>query len=317
MGKKSLSYQGKMALEAVDKAAQRKNEDNKMYSGTKDQYMRDITKYTAFCKREYGIKNFEKCKNVEYIQHYSDCLSEDGYSANTVHTYVAAVCKATGIKMGKIELPIRHSAENTRSRRKTKTDARKSARAAASARLHAFAEVVGIRRNEYKNLRGADFMKDESGYWCVVVRKGKGGKFHMQRVPLDKVEFVRSYFTCVGPKEYVFTKKEMQNDIDLHALRAARAKERYYYYVNMFATDRTARRRVFNEICARWKQYNGNPLPKWEEVNVPYYLRGMNKAKAIAEGREYKLDRLALLAVSVFHLSHWRVDTTVSNYMMA
>ena len=31
-------------------------------------------------------------------------------------------------------------------------------------------------------------------------------------------------------------------------------------------------------------------------------------------GKETEYDRLALLAVSVFHLAHWRCDVTVHNY---
>ena len=32
-------------------------------------------------------------------------------------------------------------------------------------------------------------------------------------------------------------------------------------------------------------------------------------------GRAVAYDRLALMAVSVFHLAHWRAEVTVKNYM--
>lgn len=48
----------------------------------------------------------------------------------------------------------------------------------------------------------------------------------------------------------------------------------------------------------------------------PYKLRGNNYQKAIEQGKEMEYNRLALMAVSVFHLSHWRLDVTVTNYMI-
>lgn len=38
---------------------------------------------------------------------------------------------------------------------------------------------------------------------------------------------------------------------------------------------------------------------------------------AIRKGLLTEYNRLALMAVSVFHLSHWRLDVTVSNYLLA
>lgn len=305
MGKKSLAYQARKELAATKIS----------YSKTREQYMRNITKFTDFCKREYGCKTLAKCKCLECAQKYADCLSEDGYAASTIHTYLAPVCRMIGISMKKVEKPIRYVAEYKRSR--GIPNLRSNAQPSYSPRLSAFAKVVGIRRNEYKELRGRNFKKDENGYWCVEVEKGKGGKHHLQRIAPECVEFVRGYFTRVKPDEYVFTLKEMKNNIDLHALRAVVAKEHYNRYAAMFKTDETACCRVYDEICLRWKLHNGNPVPIWEEVNRPYYCRGKNKEKAIANGYGYKLDRLALLAVSVFHLSHWRTDDTVCSYVLA
>lgn len=287
------------------------------YSKTRDQYVRDIAKYGDFCKREYGCRKAKDCMNPEYAQHYADYLHENGYAASTIHTYLAPVCRLLGINMSEIEKPIRYVAEYTRSRGTPAVDSRDDAQPWASTRLYSFAMVVGIRRNEYKELRGRNFKQDESGYWCVEVEKGKGGKYHLQRIAPEYVEFVRGYFEGLKPDDYVFTLDEMNNKIDLHALRADLAKEQYERYVKMFESDETARRRVYDEICRRWKLYNRKRVPSWKEVNQPYYLRGKNRDKAIAEGRPVQLDRLALLAVSVFHLSHWRTDDTVCSYVLA
>lgn len=48
----------------------------------------------------------------------------------------------------------------------------------------------------------------------------------------------------------------------------------------------------------------------------PYKLRGENRQKAIEQGKETEYNRLALMMVSVFHLSHWRLDVTVTNYLI-
>jgi hypothetical protein len=48
----------------------------------------------------------------------------------------------------------------------------------------------------------------------------------------------------------------------------------------------------------------------------PYQLRGENKTKAQALGLPVEYNRLALMCVSVFHLSHWRLDVTVTNYLV-
>ena len=48
-----------------------------------------------------------------------------------------------------------------------------------------------------------------------------------------------------------------------------------------------------------------------------YIMRGKNRALAKRVGFQYSFDRLAVLAVSVFHLAHWRNNVSVCNYIMA
>lgn len=50
--------------------------------------------------------------------------------------------------------------------------------------------------------------------------------------------------------------------------------------------------------------------------DTPYELRGENKKRAIKNGKPVAYTRLALLATSVFALSHWRLDVTVTNYII-
>ena len=275
------------------------------------QYRQHGIKFGEWCKANYGIKAFVDCK--PYIQQYGDHLTAEGKSASTVHTYLAAVCRFFDVNLGTIKKPRRVCAENTRSRGQKKSDTRRSATREASPRLYDFALKVGIRRAEYGHLLGDDFVADESGYPCVYVAKGKGGKRQLQRILPEDAAFVRSYFD--GTEKYVFSHAEMRNDIDLHALRAVQARRAYEYYCKRI--EQEGREKLAKEIRARWAMYNNK---EWNEsiiLEKPYYIRGKNKNLAIAHGLPLVYDRLAIMAVSVFHLSHWRLDVTMSNYMLS
>ena len=73
---------------------------------------------------------------------------------------------------------------------------------------------------------------------------------------------------------------------------------------------------LIKELKARWqfnKKKNGDP----EKVEGTYYLRGLNRKFALEHNLPTAYNRLALMAVSVYHLSHWRLDVTVCNYILA
>lgn len=53
------------------------------------------------------------------------------------------------------------------------------------------------------------------------------------------------------------------------------------------------------------------------KVNGNYVLRGHNRELALKNGLPVSYDRLALLAVSIYHLAHWRHDVTAANYLLA
>lgn len=94
-----------------------------------------------------------------------------------------------------------------------------------------FQKAIGIRRDELKHLKKDNLKRDENGYLCVEVLKGKGGKYQLQRIAPENEELVKSYFD--GSKDKVFTKEQMDNKIDLHSLRSANAREKYDYYLKM------------------------------------------------------------------------------------
>ena len=295
-------------------------------TNTIEQYKTHAIHYGQWCKAQYGCRRVKQM--TTHIQDYADMLVSSGKSAATIHTYIAACCYAWQVPLSSVRKPKRHCYAATRSRGEKAVDRRSDAGRDASPRLYDFACKVGIRRREYLGLRCGNFKLDESGCPCVEVIKGKGGKYQLQRILPGDVEAVRSYFNVgTTSKDFIFTKTEMENKIDLHAIRAEVAKRAYAYYMHRLETEPDYRGKLVSEIKARWEKYRGTP-PKqskkkhnwlWRDslVQGTYWIRGANRRKAQAHGLAIGYDRLAVMAVSAFHLSHWRCDVTVDHYLLA
>ena len=275
------------------------------------QYKNHAIKFGLWCKENYKCRHFDDCKS--HIQDYADFLIKEGYSASTIHTYLAAVCRVWEVDMSTIQKPERHVSDNTRSRGKKAVDTRKDAQREAFPRLYDFAARVGLRRREYLRLYDDSLVEDESGYPCIRVR-GKGGKVQYQRILPADIQFVCSYFTDKDANECIFDRKELTNKIDLHHLRASQAKRAYLYYLDAIR-DPAFKEQLIRELEARFEA-NGRKL-NHDQIDGKYYLRGLNRKFAREHNLPIAYNRLALMAVSVFHLSHWRLDVTVCNYMLA
>ncbi len=286
--------------------------DGKIADQTRRQYKDRVIKFAIWCRTMYGCQHVEDCPS--HLQDYSDWLVAQGYSPNTVHKYLAGVSRAFDVPLEYISKPRRVVANNTHSRGVKAVDSRSDSRREPSPRLYDFALAVGIRRAEYKHLRGDDLVVDESGYPCVRVRRGKGGKYQEQRIAQEDEHFVRSFFD--GSKNKVFSQEEMKNKLDLHHLRAMRAQRAYKDYLARLETDSDYRAQLTEEVRRRWVRLCSK---KWDPKRVEgnYCIRGNSRRLALAHGLPIKYDRLAVMAVSVFHLSHWRCDVTVANYLLA
>jgi hypothetical protein len=292
---------------------------------TLSQYKTHAIKFGQWAKSVYGCRTYESLK--DHIQDYSNFLYASGKRPATIHTYIAACCFAWNIPMEHITKPHRHcyDAKRSRSVAKKEINSRADTKRDVSPRLFDFAEKVGIRRHEYLALRQDDFVTDESGYLCVFVRKGKGGKQQLQRILPDDIELVQSYFN--GSDDFVFTKAEMDNKIDLHRIRADAAKCAYNYYVGRLRSEPGYREQLEHELQARWELHRGTPPANskkkhdwdWDisRVRGKYCIRGKNRDKALQNGLPVAYDRLAVMAVSIFHLSHWRCDVTVDHYLLS
>ena len=315
---KNLKYQIKeVELVRLEKA------NVPMLTQTEKQYRNHAVKFASWCKEQYGCRMLEECST--HIQDYADFLVAQGRTPSTIHTYLAGICRICGIPLADIQKPIRVVAENTRSRGTKAVDGRADSSREASPRLYDFAQVVGIRRAEYLHLTPDDLVFDEFGHPCILIRKGKGGKRQLQRILPEELPAIKAVFDAPADEQHLFSRDELKNKIDLHHLRALRAQKMYRYYLDRIETETGYRAQLISEIRHIWEQddearkSNGYRAKRWSDMKVTgnYILRGNNRKLAKKHGLPLQYDRLALLAVSIFHLSHWRHDVTVANYLLA
>ena len=113
----------------------------------------------------------------------------------------------------------------------------------------------------------------------------------------------------------------MTNKLPLHCLRAKFAQRCYAYFLALAENPET-RVKLEQEVRARWNKYNinqktGKPkhLPK-RLIEGNYYLRGKPRQFAIDNGLPIKYNRLSILATSLFALSHFRNDVTITSYLL-
>lgn len=295
-------------------------------SVTQKNYRKWLTAFIKYCREQHNCKTHAEC--MKHIQDYSDYLQEKGYKPATIHNYLAAVCSFYDVPMNTITKPIRYTAEYTKSR----SDNGKKIRADNNpdnpryARTVEFQKVVGIRVSELAKLEGRDLRIDESGHICIFVKDGKGGKDSLQRILPEDQEFVKSYFEGLGEKEKVFKPIELSNSVDYHNIRAMQAKKCYEYYFDRINTEEGYAEKLANEIRLRWKLYRTEKLPDGTIVHKPFnekFISGTYKTKgkcrklAIEKNLPVSYNKLALTAVSVFHLAHWRNNVTVQSYLLS
>ena len=287
---------------------------------TRKQYARQTKQYIKFCREKYNVHSFEECS--EHIQDYSDFLQRSGYSASTIHTYLSSVCAVFDEKLERISKPKRFVAEYKKGRNKALPTAQNDLDNPKFVYLTEFQCRVGLRRQELTKITGNDLVYDESGYLCVRVLKGKGGKMQLQRILDEDIEFIKSYFDRTKTDEYIFDKKLFKNDLNLHQLRAEAARNYYRYLIDKINADSSFRAQLEKEIKDRWNAMNRSKNGKIKpflhsEMYGIYSLRGKNRQLAIVRGLSVHYDKTVLLATSIFKLSHWRNDVTIASYMLA
>lgn len=288
-------------------------------------YKHSTDDFVSWAKAQ-GYKTCDDIRAVgaaDIIQkYYNSLMSGDGRkSPATAHTKIAPICKGLGVKMADLDLERRTADAIWRGRDPAANDrGRHEETLDKYARLMTLAST-GLRRDEIRKLKKSDLVTDESGYTCVHVARGKGGKEQLQRVLPQYLPTVQAVFDAVkSPEGRVLTDTEMRNHINIHSHRARVAREAYSYYAGKLKTEPEYRQKLRSELIDRYTTYHkastGNRFVSELDNHKPVMLRGANKAKAEAAGLPITYDRLALMAVSVYHLSHWRIDVTVTNYMV-
>lgn len=293
-------------------------------------YKRSATRFAKWAKAN-SIKRIADITE-EVIQQYHDDLQQDPkqYTPATIHTYLAPICKAAGINLNRIKKQKRTSDKIVRGRKHEANEQGKSQELNSRfSRLVEFQKVVGIRRNELKNLTSQDLKIDEYGNCYIFVKRGKGGKKQMQYILPKDIALVKQTFSGIGENEPVFTDEEMKNQINLHGLRAQHARDSYFFYLEKIQQNPKMRLALSHLLITRWEE--GHQKLKQESPkqydrqrrnfiydlrDELYILRGTNKSKALASGMPIEYNRLALMAVSVLNLSHWRLSVTVTNYIL-
>lgn len=306
---------------------------------TVSQYYKNAAKFFEWA-HENGCTNIERVS--EYAQPWLDYLAETK-SPYTVRAYGAAMQKVLKLSADKLDYVKRGTgAEIKKGRTMVAIERmRNDQKPEYSPRYFAFAECVPIRREELAQLKGNDLVRDESGNWCVRVLDGKGGKYQNQKIEPDRVDFIRSYFDGKTGNDYVFTKEECNNKINVHGQRSVLARR---VYDDLTAKlDKKLEKRLYNEIMARIKTDNErdkreyikkNPKdpkgygfkphklkhPAGRELkdyllNSPIHLRGSARERALADGRPTTLNRLVVTYTSVFYLSHYSNDSTLKHYV--
>ena len=322
MSRKTDSLKHQLRVKALELA-----NDNE----TKKAYRRSCDAFAEWAKAE-GIKQLSEITK-DVLQAYEQYLEQrpENYSASTIHSKLAGVCKATGVSMKEISKPKRTAKTIRRGRSETKTGrGEKELANPKYERLVDLQKAVGIRRAELSKLTGSDLIRDKHGNVAYIrVRRGKGGKETLQWIlPQDK-ETVESIFSGVKPDEKVFSGEEMSNHLNLHKLRAEHAKNTYDYFVRLLEAHPERAERLRTVLLKRWEDghkdlLNENPKRyayakkkfQQEMDERPSKLRGENLKKAKELGLPDTYNRLAVMAVSVYALAHWRLDVSVTNYLL-
>lgn len=287
-------------------------------------YKRRIKGFAEWLKDEYAINKpsvVEK-RATELVQAYEQYLeSKERYTPATIHGYLSPICTGLNISLAEIQKPKRTSDTIIRGRNPdANPQGRREAQMEKYKPLMDLQRATGFRRAELGRLRGRDLQRDESGYVCIHV-KGKHGKVQLQRILPEDLQRVLEAFKGIKPNQLVLSKEIMDNKINLHAIRADQGYRTYKYYRDRLESEPEYRRQCQKELALRYRAFvpEGHDYKKFtREIlsSTPYKLRGANRKKAEQTGKPTEYNRLALMMVSVFHLSHWRLDVTVTNYIL-
>lgn len=299
--------------------------DNITDNNTVKQYKANINKFDKWLKSEKIPKQQVIDNPLAICQQYGDYLYNK-YTPSTAHTYLSPVAKGLKVRLQDIDKPKRTGALSKGRRIENNPQGKRELKSGKSERLVAFQSAVGIRRTELSKLRPDDVIQTPAGEVYVHVRRGKGGKEQYQYVlPENRATVLSIAAGAAGDR--IFSLEEMTNKIDLHSLRAEQAKRAYAYYADRLAKDPHYKVEYVKKLTDYFKKMNDDNDPRYaghykrfkndiSQGNWEYRCRGESARIARQNNLPVVYNRVALMMVSVFHLSHWRNDVTVKNYMI-
>ena len=270
-------------------------------------YQQQVSYFGDYLIKE-GHKKISVAESREYIQEYIDHLVAEGKSPWTINTALAAVCKATGAYMRDYNHPQRTISKIERGGGVRAHDA---ANQRNSAKILEANRLFGMRRSELQRLKAGDIV--EQGDKVIVHSIGKGGRENQQifTLPGEK-EQVLALKEGKAAYEKIFSSRDFRNDADLHHERQVRAVTVYDRVVEDMKKH-PERREYYKEEIRQGFHERGRICR--ENMDNPYCVRGENRKRLLAEGREVTYDRVALLYVSITVLNHTRSDVTAAHYV--
>ncbi len=278
---------------------------------TLQSYQKSVQVFEQFCKEQLGTKRISMLEAALHVQEFADWCSAKGYTAQTIHLRLSAVCKAMRLKLCDYEKPIRHAADTTRGTQTAKNDAYNEKRAEKALSVN---RLIGVRRQELGKIKLSDisFLAPD---WAEVYTVGKGGKHNTNLLfTVADVAKLKAYVDEAAAKgqTYLLTKEELQNDADLHSARAQRAKD-VYTYVCADMKAHPERRDYYKDTIRRIFDRNGKRLT--EDLDIPYRCRGQNRQKLLEMDKDATYDRVAVMFVSCTVTNHFRSNVTVTHYL--
>lgn len=306
------TYKERSRLKRIGKTTEEQLSVNymkdKIYSySTMKTYQKEITRFGDWLI-EKGHKRISLSQVKEHIQEYIDYQTDRGLTPDSVNTSLSAICKATHADISDYRRPRRSVAKITRGTGERKHDSYNEKKFADVLNAN---RLLGLRRNELKNLRVRDIIERDDA--VIVKSRGKGGKDNEQLfIFSDEKEKVMALTVGKAPDDYVFEREAFKNDCDFHHMRELRAKDLYKLVlsdINVHPENATYYQTIIKDIFKRHRKRLR------EDFSKPFVVRGPNKKRLEKEGRETEFDRTAVLFVSVTVLSHYRSDTTVEHYI--
>lgn len=276
---------------------------------TKKQYTHAVKMFTAWVYKTEGTYRIKPERYHDLIESY---LSKYD-NPSTHHTYLSALAAAYGFKMDDF---------GGRKKRGIPTKGRdvEGVRNAENERICRFAELTGIRHHEVAVMRSNDLI-ERDGQTYVIVRKGKGGKYQEQLILPQHREAVKAFFKVpAGDKGYLFSKEEIKafKSANPHRLRRQNAWQAYTWFRDMDPVEKDMWR---TKLRDRFMQ-NSHKKTAWDRYvsrlskSPVYELRGERRRYCERTGHDYRLDREAVMMVSVYMLAHYREQVTVDNYLL-